>query len=167
TETQKFPFIVIEGLDAAGKSTLTETLVNKLGAVKYCTPPPVIQHLRKYFVSLPEILARAYYQLGNYIVAQDIIEECQQRPVIMDRYWHSTAAYGIANESSFADLPEKGHPIYNWPSTLLKPSLVLFLSVTESTRQQRMTGRAGEMTFEERALDKDLFFRKRLVKNPM
>ncbi|KAK6165792.1 hypothetical protein SNE40_022639 [Patella caerulea] len=158
----KFPFVVVEGLDGAGKTTITGILQKKLEAELYCTPPPILEHLRKHFTSLPEIIARAYYQVGNYIVARQILEECQSKAVIMDRYWHSTAAYGIANETSLTDMPPEGHCTYNWPPSLLKPSIVLFLSVTEETRQKRMTNRHGETTFEEKALESDIVFRKRL-----
>ncbi|WAQ94023.1 CMPK2-like protein [Mya arenaria] len=123
----KFPFIVVEGMDATGKTTLTETIEKKMGAARYFTPPPQILQLRSHFDQYPEIVRRAYYSVGNYIVAMDIIKTCQTRPVIMDRFWHSTAAYGIANESSSGDLPRADHSVYTWPSDLLKPSLVLFL----------------------------------------
>lgn len=69
-----------------GKTTLTQILEEKLGAARYYTPPPQVQHLRAFFDKLPEIVRRAYYTLGNYIVAEDIIKELQTRPVIMDRY---------------------------------------------------------------------------------
>ena len=62
-----------------------ERLEEKLDAVRYSTPPPCLLSLRKYFDRLPEIVRRAYYCLGNYIVAQKITKECQTRPVIMDR----------------------------------------------------------------------------------
>lgn len=80
----------------------------------------------------------------------------------MDRFWHSTAAYGIANETSSGDLPESDHPVYRWPSDLLKPTIVLFLTVSEDVRQQRLTERRMRETFEERSLDKDQLFRQRL-----
>ncbi|XP_052797628.1 UMP-CMP kinase 2, mitochondrial-like [Mya arenaria] len=158
----KFPFIVVEGMDATGKTTLTETIEKKMGAARYFTPPPQILQLRSHFDQYPEIVRRAYYSVGNYIVAMDIIKTCQTRPVIMDRFWHSTAAYGIANESSSGDLPRADHSVYTWPSDLLKPSLVLFLSVSEEVRQQRMAGRRLVETFEEKSLDRDQLFRQRL-----
>ncbi|KAH3715064.1 hypothetical protein DPMN_057768 [Dreissena polymorpha] len=162
-ETQlKFPFVVIEGMDATGKTTLTEAIERKLGAVKYFTPPPQISHLRPHFDRYPEIVRRAYYSLGNYIVAMDILRECETRPVIMDRFWHSTAAYGIANETSMSDLPGAGHPVYDWPGDLVRPTLVLFLTVQEEVRRRRLSDRGVLATFEETALDKDGLFRKRL-----
>ena len=71
-----------------GKTTLTEELEKRLGAVRHYTPPKQITHLRAHFDRYPEIVRRAYYSMGNYIVAMEIIEECQNRPVIMDR-WYS------------------------------------------------------------------------------
>ncbi|CAG2197752.1 CMPK2 [Mytilus edulis] len=140
------PFVVVEGLDATGKTTLTETLEKKLNAVRYYTPPPEVAHLRKFFDALPEIIRRAYYCIGNYIVAIQIARECQNKAVIMDRFWHSTTAYGVANETSTSDMPPSGHWVYQWPSDLLKPTLVL----------------GGAITFEEQHLDKDILFRQRL-----
>lgn len=57
-----------------------------MGAARYFTPPPKITHLRAFFDKYPEIVRRAYYSMGNYIVAGEILKECQNRPVIMDRY---------------------------------------------------------------------------------
>ena len=69
----------------SGKTTLTETLEKKMQAVRYYTPPPQITHLRAHFDRYPEIVRRAYYSVGNYIVAADIVKQCQTSPVIMDR----------------------------------------------------------------------------------
>lgn len=77
------------------------------------------------------------------------------------RFWHSTAAYGVANETSSGDLPVVGHPVYDFPKDLLKPSLVLFLTVKEDVRKQRMKDRGLQATFEEKSLDKDQLFRQR------
>ena len=58
-------------------------------------------------------------------------------------------------------MPPKKHWVYQWPSDLLKPNLVLFLTVTEQVRKQRLCNREGETTFEEQHLDKDKMFRER------
>jgi hypothetical protein len=70
----------------SGKTTLTETLEKKLKATRFYTPPPEVCHLRKFFDALPEIIRRAYYCIGNCIVAIQIAKECQHKAVIMDRY---------------------------------------------------------------------------------
>ena len=82
---------------------------------------------------------------------------------VIYRFWHSTTAYGIANETSSGDLPKVGHSVYKWPSDLLKPTLVLFLTVSEDVRKQRLSDRGIVSTFEEKSLDKDQLFRQRLV----
>jgi len=56
-----------------------------LNAARYYTPPHYIDHLRTFFDSMPEIVRRAYYTVGNYIVAMEISKECSERAVIMDR----------------------------------------------------------------------------------
>jgi len=70
----------------SGKTTLTETLEKKLKATRFYTPPSEVSDLRKFFDALPEIIRRAYYCIGNYIVAIQIAKECQHKAVIMDRY---------------------------------------------------------------------------------
>lgn len=77
------------------------------------------------------------------------------------RFWHSTAAYGIANETSLEDMPGKNHAVYHWPKDLLRPTIVLFLTVSEDVRKQRLSGRGVNPTFEEKSLDKDHLFRVR------
>jgi len=51
--------------------------------------------------------------------------------------------------------------VYQWPSDLLQPSVILFLTVKEEIRKQRIQGRGIEITFEEKSLDKDQLFRQR------
>ena len=81
--------------------------------------------------------------------------------VMFSRFWHSTTAYGIANETSSGDLPDMGNDVYVWPADLLRPNLVLFLTVSEDVRKQRLSGRGVQATFEEKSLDKDWLFRQR------
>jgi len=70
----------------SGKTTLTETLEKKLKATRFSSPPPEVGYLRKIFDALPEIIRRAYYCVGNFIVVIQIAKECQHKAVIMDRY---------------------------------------------------------------------------------
>ncbi len=49
------------------------------------TPPKLVEfrQARNFFDDQSESLRRAYYSLGNYFAAQDVID-CKQ-PVVMDR----------------------------------------------------------------------------------
>ncbi|XP_058407834.1 UMP-CMP kinase 2, mitochondrial [Diceros bicornis minor] len=160
----KFPVIVIEGLDATGKTTVTQSVSDSLKAVLLKSPPSCIGQWRKIFDDEPTIIRRAFYSLGNYIVASEIAKESMKSPVIVDRYWHSTATYAIATEVSggLQHLPPAHHPIYQWPRDLLKPDLVLLLTVSPEERMQRIEGRGMEKTREEAELETNNIFRQKV-----
>jgi UMP-CMP kinase 2 len=77
------------------------------------------------------------------------------------RFWSSTAACAIADEvrDKNLQLPTKGDAVYNWPSDLTKPDIVLFLNVNETVRNIRHKGRNTTNTYEEQQLAKDSLFR--------
>ncbi|ERE68495.1 UMP-CMP kinase 2 [Cricetulus griseus] len=160
----KFQVIAIEGLDATGKSTVTQSVSQSLNAALLHSPPPCIGLWRKIFDEEPTIIRRAFYSLGNYLVASEIARESARSPVIVDRYWHSTATYGIATEVSggLQYLPPAHHPVYQWPGDLLKPDLVLLLTVNPEERVKRLQGRGLEKTKEEAELEANNVFRQKV-----
>ena len=87
----------------------------------------------------------------------------QERPRVLLRYWHSTATYAIATEVSggLQHLPPVHHPIYQWPRDLLKPDLILLLTVSPEERMQRIEGRGMEKTREEAELETNSIFRQK------
>uniref|UniRef100_A0A803J9M7 UMP-CMP kinase 2, mitochondrial n=1 Tax=Xenopus tropicalis TaxID=8364 RepID=A0A803J9M7_XENTR len=161
TKKGRYPVIVIEGLDATGKSTLTESLRDCLKATLLRSPPDCISKWRKTFDDEPSLIKRAYYAAGNYIGACEIAKASMDSPVIVDRYWHSTAAYAIATEigGNLPSLPHCGHDIYQWPQDLLRPDLVILLTVSDEERMLRMRGRGLEETKEEKELESNTMFR--------
>ncbi|XP_055983496.1 UMP-CMP kinase 2, mitochondrial [Sorex fumeus] len=160
----RFPVIVIEGLDATGKTTVTQSVSDSLKAVLLKSPPACIGQWREIFDDEPTIIRRAFYSLGNYIVASEIAKESTKSPVIIDRYWHSTATYAIATEVSggIQHLPPAHHSIYQWPRDLLKPDLVLLLTLSPEERLQRLKGRGMEKTREETELETNSVFRQKV-----
>ncbi|KAM9201139.1 UMP-CMP kinase 2, mitochondrial [Dugong dugon] len=160
----KFPVIVIEGLDATGKTTVTQSVSDSLKAVLLKSPPPCVAQWRKIFDDEPTIIRRAFYSLGNYIVASEIAKESTQSPVVVDRYWHSTATYALATEISggLQHLPPAHHHIYQWPKDLLRPDLVLLLTVSPEERMRRIAGRGMEKTKEEVELEANNVFRQKI-----
>lgn len=83
-------------------------------------------------------------------------------PVLL-RYWHSTATYAIATEVSgtVQHLPPAHHALYQWPRDLLKPDLVLLLTVSPEERMRRIRGRGMERTREEAELEANNVFRQK------
>ncbi|XP_073682805.1 UMP-CMP kinase 2, mitochondrial-like [Garra rufa] len=156
-----FPVIVIEGLDATGKTTLTEALRESLNATLLKSPPQCLAPFRQRFDSEPPLIRRAFYALGNYITAAHIGKESLRTPVIVDRYWHSTAAYAIATAvgGRVENLPKPGSELYQWPEDLLKPNLVLLLTVNPEERLRRLRDRGQDKTVEEAELEINQLFR--------
>ncbi|NXC38950.1 CMPK2 kinase, partial [Penelope pileata] len=159
-----FPVVVFEGLDATGKTTVTQSVKDALGAILLRSPPACISHWRTIFDEEPTPVRRAFYAAGNYILASEIAKASTQAPVIVDRYWHSTAAYAIATETngSIQNLPPDHDEVYKWPEDLLKPDLVLLLTVSPEERAQRLEGRGLEKTKEEAELEVNSLFRQRI-----
>lgn len=70
----------------AGKTTVTQLVSKSLNAVLLQSPPPCISQWRKIFDDEPTIIRRAFYSLGNYLVASEIAKESATSPVIVDRW---------------------------------------------------------------------------------
>ncbi|XP_075057579.1 UMP-CMP kinase 2, mitochondrial-like isoform X1 [Mixophyes fleayi] len=164
SERGHFPIIVVEGLDATGKSTLTEALKGQLKAALLKSPPESISHWKKTFVEETTLIKRAYYALGNYILAEEIAKASQRSPVIVDRFWHSTASYALATEigGGVHNLPDLHHGIYSWPDDLLKPDLVILLTVSDEERIRRMRKRGRQETSDEKKLEADVVYRQKV-----
>ena len=70
-------FIVIEGLDATGKSTLVENLSSSLDATRLVCPPEIMVpslgggSIRKHFDSLSPLQRRAFYRFSNLVASED------------------------------------------------------------------------------------------------
>jgi len=166
---RKNPIIAVEGLDAAGKSTLCENLSQSIPKASLLhTPPRSFLHLRATFDKHPPLLRRAFYSLGNYITALEIKAKLENGPVIVDRFWHSTAAYAIATEVSHGgseNLPPSGDDVFRWPRDLIKPDLALLLVVSPEERLRRIRARGGDLTVEEKMIEKDRQFQERLLES--
>lgn len=160
----RFPVIVIEGLDATGKTTLTQSLQEILRGALLRSPPGCLSQWRARFDAEPPLIRRAFYALGNYISACDIARESAKSPVIVDRYWHSTAAYAIATEvgGTLESLPSSHSEVYRWPRDLLTPDLVVLLTVRPEERARRLLARGVEKTREEAELEANNLFRQKV-----
>ncbi|KAL1496986.1 hypothetical protein ABEB36_008023 [Hypothenemus hampei] len=157
-EVLNHPLIILEGLDGSGKTSMTRRLGDKLQLTKWKTPPESIRFIRNYFDN-NLTLQNAYYSLGNYIAALELSCILPKNPVIMDRYWHSTTAYALAqkvvNNPQNLTLPDFGDAIYKWPGDLLKPTIVIFLNVSEKKRLERHSRRSAELITEQEKLLKN------------
>ena len=147
-------FIVIEGLDATGKSTLAPTLANRLGATPLqCPPkleaPDLSPNLRAYFDNRPPNERRAYYRAANLIASEMAEVALKTGHVVMDRYWPSTVAFSALDSNP--DLVQEWQGCY--PPELREPDAVILLTVDEENRRRRLHGRGEPVTAEEQNLE--------------
>lgn len=80
-EVNLFPVL----LCITGKTTLTESLKDTLGATLLPSPPECLSPWRARFDQEPPLIRRAFYALGNYISADQIGLKGAKTPVIVDR----------------------------------------------------------------------------------
>jgi thymidylate kinase len=159
----KMPFIVVEGLDGTGKSHVSRALNERLGLELRGTPPEYIKHLKGFFNDQREPVKRAYFAFGNYLAAAEVVSSKLNCGNVMDRYWHSTAAYAISHEITKNIKSSITPADFIWPYDLLQPDLVLFLTVSEEIRVARHAKRNTTNTKEEKMLTNNGIFRENLI----
>lgn len=147
-------FIVIEGLDATGKSTLAPKLAHRLGATLLeCPPkleaPNLSPDLRGHFDNRPPNQRRAYYRAANLIASEMAEVALKIGHVVMDRYWPSTVAFAALDRNS--DLIQEWQGCY--PLEIREPDAVILLTVNEENRRKRMHERGEPVTAEEQKLE--------------
>lgn len=90
----------------------------------------------------------------------------QKTSIVLDRFWHSTAAYAIAQAVAdcpeLDEIPQKDDPIYNWPEDLMQPDIIAYLCVNEEVRLKRIRNRPS-FTEQENLLKNQPEFRKKFV----
>lgn len=158
-------FIVIEGLDATGKSTLVDKLAEHLDAILLACPPKLEapglseEDIRLYFDCRPPAQRRAYYRAANLIASEQAEMALQTGHVVMDRYWTSTVAFAALDDTSNIDQEWQGC----YPPELRVPDVVILLTVDEENRTKRMSGRGEPATSEEQNLAVDIDRRKAVL----
>jgi thymidylate kinase len=153
------PFVVVEGLDGVGKSTVSTALAAaspRRHRVK--TPAPSWADIRARFDAQGEEARRPFYAVANYCAFADLPEDTTL--LVLDRFVASTLAYGSATRRDSGSPP-------CWPVDLPRPQLTLILSVyDDEDRTARLTARDGPNGQPEEArLARDPAFRHSVQRN--
>lgn len=142
-----FPFVVIEGLDGVGKSTIAKAMAGRLNAQLLRSPGELGQlsvsglgPLRPHFDATAASVRREFYRFANTVVSAQVRASCQSQAVVLDRYWPSTVAYASALDR--LDLNEGRLP-GNYPSFLEIPDVVILVDAPSDERIRRRTARDG------------------------
>ncbi|CAG9834417.1 unnamed protein product [Diabrotica balteata] len=142
---KRHPLFVIEGLAGSGKTTIGQLLASKLNGVQVHSPSNSIYSLKPLFQG-DHFKESAFNAMSHYITALEVKVFLKSSPVVMDRFWHSSASYWISyavqTKPNQYKIPPKGNRIYTWPEDLLKPDQVFLLDVDETIRMKRIFGRS-------------------------
>ena len=139
---KKGKFIVLEGLDGCGKSTIVGILKKEYNAIALNALPDKIKPwLEKVGnTKLPEATF-SYFTLCNLLKSQEIENLTKSgKDVILDRYFYTTYIYHqeIIKES----FPSRIKDLYK---EFTQPDLVIFLDVPQEVRKERIKKRPGEL----------------------
>ncbi|MFW8632071.1 dTMP kinase [Vibrio natriegens] len=132
-------FIVIEGLDGSGKSTVSKHLAEKLNAKLLTTPGADFKDIRKQLDTVFEHNTKAR-QLFYMATVLNVADEAQRlidsgQHVVVDRYWLSTQVYHhwMSNGQCYK--------LDEVESELLAPDLTVYLDLSVDERIARIINR--------------------------
>jgi len=150
-------FIVFEGLDGSGKTTLAKMLAADLNGLYIASPPPFLETdgIRSIMDEKVSLETRfLYYLLANSCVSDEIKKARKSKIVICDRYLHSTLSiHKLLGVNINIDVDSLG---------LEKPDISFFISVSdEKVRRRRIKERKKKTKYDTIKEDKD--FRKQYI----
>ena len=158
-------FLVIEGCNGVGKSTIVEYLRARTGASSFHYPPEFVSfrrdvHLDECLAPLPRL---AYYLAATLHLSDLVRAQLTQSHVICDRYLASPLSLMIA-ESAIEET-ETRHLIEPFESYLRTPDLTLLLTAKHAVASARINNRSlksGMLTpVARKIVESEEFFRKR------
>ncbi len=130
-------FIVLEGLDGVGKTTLARGLAEQIQGVYLSTPGEPFAPIRGAIIDAmgDDQLGRALFYAATVSTQgqRAAREVAAERTVIMDRYWPSTLAYAQARGVTLnLDALTPG---------LVVPDVVVLITLEETERRRRLRQR--------------------------
>jgi thymidylate kinase len=158
-------FLVIEGCNGVGKSTIAEYLIARAGASTFHYPPEFVSfrrdvHLDECVASLPRLV---YYLAATLHLSDLVRAQLTQSHVICDRYLASPLSLMIA--ASAIEETEARRLTEPFESYLCVPDLTLLLTAGHTVASARINNRSlksGMLTpIARRMLESEEFFHKR------
>lgn len=146
----KYPFVVLDGIDGTGKSTVSGLVASKIDGVKVSTPMEPYASQRPKF---NEDIWNAEESFDFYLesvkdASLKILAMCQETPVVCDRYVASTYTYhtGMGLDPNVASQKIE-------QANLLMPDIAYQLDADDEILMQRLTQR-GSKPLKKEWLDK-------------
>jgi thymidylate kinase len=157
-------FVVIEGCNGVGKSTITEYLCARTGASTFHYPPEFVSFRRDVHLDDLAPLPRLAYYLAATLHLSDLVRaQLTQRHVVCDRYLASPFSLMIG-ESAIEET-EASRLLEPFLSYLRMPDLTLLLTAEHGVASARINDRSlksGMLTpVARKMLESEKFFHER------
>ena len=136
-------FIVLEGLDGSGKTSVGEALVKNHSYEFVKTPSAEYDYLSSYIAKQSHYVRLMYYYAGNFNMS-DYISQLSNN-VICNRYIYST----MACFSYFNNIPinETYEMMKLLNENIILPDLVIYLSVPKNILLERLKSRGTTVSY--------------------
>ena len=140
---KQFPFVVFEGLDGAGKTTLAELFAKRHSFSYYSSIPPELISLREQIAATHSpITTFHFYTLCNLIRSNEYALKLNDSGVVADRYVFSTLAY----HSLLMKQDLSCHfRILQSEKKFLLPDVIVYMTASQSVICERITKRSQEV----------------------
>lgn len=135
----KFYFLVIEGIDGSGKSTVSKKLSDKLNCELYKTPSYPFNQIRTVIDRCANIETRFLFYLASVLHASIEIKQILERShVVCDRYIYSTICYHYALDSTLINFININR------LNIIMPDFVFYLNAPYDVRIRRIAERENK-----------------------
>lgn len=135
-----YPFIVLEGVDGTGKSTVSKLVAEKIGAMRLATPMEPYNSFRPAYSKETWNAESSFdFYLQSLQFASDQIEVVTNvMPLVLDRFVASTFAYhtsnGLDREKALDAIKD---------ANLTSPTIGFQLVVEDAEMRRRLTNRGS------------------------
>lgn len=134
----RYKFIVIEGIDGSGKTSISKHLAKKYKGRYLYSPPKLIRIFKKFIDRYaPPSIRYRYYLLGNRIYSLIIPFYTRKYHIFCDWYYFSTIAY-------HSILLNKDLPI----PKILEPDKIIYLSAKWDFIKERLEKKKSKDRYE-------------------
>lgn len=140
---KQFPFLVFEGLDGAGKTTLAELFAKQKNFSYYSSIPPELISLREQIAATHSpITTFHFYTLCNLMRSHEYALKLNYSGVVADRYVFSTLAYHSLLMKQDLSLHLR---ILQSEQKFLLPDVIVYVTASQPVICQRIAKRSQEV----------------------
>lgn len=134
-------FIVIEGVDGSGKTTVGESLADRISGEYIFTPSRSYESIRDYINCSASPEARFLYYLSSVIDVSDKISKSGDKNYICVRYiWSTIIGYAVIGDKDVSDVKRMLKPFEPY---IIRPTKNVLLTVSEDEQIKRLKLRNG------------------------